>query len=123
MEPLIIKATEDTPEIVLDPENGIFKISDRSLPENAIEFYQPVFEWLKNYSKEPDTPTNFEFKLEYFTTSSAKQIIKILLILQEISTKSEVNIKWYYKKEDVDMYASGLKYQKLINANFELVEY
>ena len=47
MEKLIIEETEDTPEIILDPEQNIFKISKISVPENALDFYKPVLEWIK----------------------------------------------------------------------------
>ena len=42
METLKIAATEDTPNVVFDYENGEFIISGRSLPEDVTTFYQPV---------------------------------------------------------------------------------
>ena len=123
MESLFIEATEDTPEVKLDAEKGIFLFSERSLPENAFIFYQPILKWLNNYAEIPNKTTTINFKLDYYTTSSAKQIIKILLILEEINTKSEVVINWYYHKEDVDMYAIGLKYSKLVNLPLNLYDY
>ena len=122
MDQLIIEATEDTPLVHLDVEGDKFLIAERSLPENSIEFYQPVFEWLNQYIESPKDKTRFEFKLEYFNTSSAKQITKVLLILEKLASKSEVVIVWHYKKEDFDMLSSGQRYAKLININFEFVE-
>ncbi len=49
MEALDIKATNDTPRVILDPENDIFEISGRSLPEDVVTFYQPVLDWLDDY--------------------------------------------------------------------------
>src|SRR3989339_514623 len=115
MEALLIEATEDSPKIALDAANNLFQISGRSLPENAIGFYQPVFDWLQNYLQSPNTESVFEFQLEYFNTASAKQIAKILLFLEKLSIKSDVIVKWYYKQDDVDMLASGQRYAKLIN--------
>ena len=122
MEALLIEATEDSPKIALDAANNLFQISGRSLPANAIGFYQPVFDWLQNYLQSPNTESVFEFQLEYFNTASAKQIAKILLFLEKLSIKSDVIVKWYYKQDDVDMLASGQRYAKLINVKFEVLE-
>lgn len=123
MELLLIEATEDSPKINFDVSSNLFQITGRSLPENAIGFYQPVFDWLQSYLNEPAPVTIFEFQLEYFNTASAKQLAKVLLFLEKLSSKSEVCVKWYYKKDDVDMLASGQRYAKLINVKFEVLEH
>ena len=115
MEKLFIKETEDSPKIEFDYESKHFEISGRSLPENAIGFYESVLRWLDEYSATPLDMTIFNFKLEYFNTSSAKQLAKILLILEKLSEKgNKVIVNWYYQKEDTDMYASGNRFSKLI---------
>ena len=123
MNALIIEATEDTPGINFNPDKNTFIISDRSLPENAIGFFQQLYDWLESYFDNPNKKTIFDFKLEYFNTSSAKQIAKILIFLEKLSKKSEVTIRWFYKKGDIDMLYSGSRYSKLISANFELIEF
>ena len=123
IETLFIEASEDTPKVNLNPELQLFEISARSLPENAIGFYEPVLQWLNTFSEEPLATTVFDFKLEYFNTSSAKQLAKILLILENIAKKNNVLINWHYKKEDADMLASGTRFSKLIDLKFNLIEY
>jgi len=123
MEKLLIQATEDSPRIELDAQNNVFKISERSLPENSVLFYQPVIDWLTEYKKNPNAQTTFEIKLEYFNTSSSKQIAKILLILEEISKKSEVLVKWFYAENDRDIHSSGIRYSKLINIKFDFIKF
>ncbi|MCK4661515.1 MAG: DUF1987 domain-containing protein [Bacteroidales bacterium] len=122
MDPLIIEPTNDTPRINFDADKGVLEISERSLPENAIEFYHPLFEWIYNYIDNPQSKTLINFKLEYFSTSSAKQITKILFLFEKLADISDVLIKWYYKKEDIDMYSAGLKYSKLTDLVFEIIE-
>ncbi len=119
---LIIAETEDTPKVVLDAENGIFEISKRSLPEDSTHFFSPVMEWISDYSLSPNAKTNFVFKLEYFNTASAKQILKILSLLEKLSGKSEVSVIWHYEKEDLDMKSSGERYSKLVNVKILLEE-
>lgn len=123
MEKLHIKATEDTPEVYFSPDENKFIFSNKSLPEDAIAFFHPIFSWLNNYIDSPNKESVFSFKLEYFSTSTAKQLVKIFFLLEKLSETSKVEIKWYYQKEDTDMYASGLKYSKLIDLPFEIIEY
>ncbi len=122
MKAFIIDKQEDTPSVCLDKEKAIFEISGRSLPENAIAFYEPILQWLNQYKQDPLPETNFDFKLEYFNTASAKQIAKVLLLLQEISQKSKVLIRWHYLKDDTDMHASGVRFSKLLKIPFEFYE-
>ncbi len=123
MKPLIIEKTEDTPGINFDPDNNNFIISDRSWPENAIEFYQPIFDWLELYLQNPNSETIFGFQLEYFNTASAKQIAKLLLILEKFSNKTKITIRWHYDKDDIDMLTSGSRYAKLLNIQYEFIEH
>lgn len=123
MEPLIIAAKEDSPGINLDPVSGVFEMTYRSLPEDAIAFYNPIFEWLEQYKKEALPKTVFKFKLEYFNTSSAKQIYKLMTMLQELAKTNTVEVIWYYQQEDKDMCSSGERYAKLVSVPFSLVAY
>jgi hypothetical protein len=123
MEKLYFDHTEDTPKVLLDADNKVFSIEGRSLPENAVEFYLPILNWLNDYSKIPNASIIFKFKLEYFNTASAKQITKLLILLQQISEKIAVKIDWHYYREDADIMASGIRFAKLINAKIELIPY
>ena len=122
MEVLHIEGTEDTPEVLSDSGNNTFSISGRSFPENAIEFYEPIFAWLQKYAEEVENDMEFEFCMEYFNTSSSKQIAKIFLLLEKINENVFVQVIWKYKKEDSDMMASGMRFSKLLNLEFELRE-
>jgi hypothetical protein len=123
MDPLRIAATEDTPEIIFDPGNNIFKISNVSLPENAIEFYAPVLEWLKRYRDNALPTTIFDFNIEYLNTASSKQIFELIFLIDKINEKSNVTIRWHYDKIDEDMHALGIRFTHLVKVKFEMVEY
>lgn len=122
MNKLIIEETDDTPEVILDPENEIFKISKISVPENALGFYRPVLEWIKAYAENPNPKTVFDFNLEYVNTASSKQVIQVILLLQKVAEKSVVNVNWYYESIDEDMKNLGNRYKKLVSVPFEVVE-
>jgi len=64
MESLIIQKSEDTPQIEFDLVTGIFSITGRSLPENAIEFYKPILDWTESVLSESTGKTYvFQIKL------------------------------------------------------------
>ena len=98
MEKLRIEQTEDSPFVILDKENNRFEISGKSLPEDVIEFYLPVLNWLRNYKNDPSEKTEFNFKLLYFNTASSKLMLDILMILEEIKEKG--NIRLQTRKHD-----------------------
>jgi hypothetical protein len=122
MEPLIIQATDDTPEVIFDPQNKVFKISKISVPEDAYEFYAPIIQWIKEYSKNPLQKTIIEFDLEYVNSASAKQLIQLLLALEDLNKYSEVLIKWYYEAIDEDMQLLGKRFKNLADLDFEFIE-
>ena len=122
MEALRIEETEDTPKVVLDSENNVFSISGRSLPEDSVAFYEPVFNWLQQYTEIAEKDLDFEFFMEYFNTSSAKQFAKIFLLLEKLNEKVFVQVIWKCRKDDVDMASSGMRFSKLLNLEFEVRE-
>ena len=122
MEILCIQSSEDTPSIILDAASGKFEVALRSLPEDAATFYAPVLEWMMQYAKSPNEKTEFKFNLEYFNTSSAKQIFKLLNILEQIAKQKTMRVLWCYDKGDEDMLASGQRFSKLTELKFEMRE-
>ena len=123
MENIVIEKTDDTPSVSLDFLEGKIEISERSLPENAIDFYKPILEWVGEYSENPKEKTIVNINLEYFNTSSAKQIAKLLMLFKKLSINNLVNIKWYYSTDDSDMKYSGERFSKLLKLKFEFIEF
>ena len=125
METLKIAATEDTPNVVFDYENGEFIISGRSLPEDVTTFYQPVLEWLDGFSSNPKDGAKFHFKLEYFNTASSKILLDVFMKIEEISENSgkTFTIVWYSQDSDDDMLEAGEEYSELVTVPFEYVTY
>ncbi len=122
MEPLIIKKTEDTPQVEFDVQKGVFALTGRSLPENAIDFYKPIFAWVEDTLRQTTgKDIAVEIKLEYFNTASSKQIAKLFLLLESFIEQNTITIKWFYEKEDNDMLISGTQYAKFLNLKFEFL--
>lgn len=118
---LIIEETQDTPKIVLDQSNGIFEVSGRSLPENAVKFYSPVLQWMEEYFNNPNQTTSFEFKLDYFNSASTKKIFEIITILEKLSQKNfSVIVIWYHSKDDELIKNRGQEIKEMVDIPFEI---
>ncbi len=123
MENLIIEGTIKTPAIKLSGE-GQLEISGKSIPENSIGFYKPVYSWIDNYNQQPAAKTEIKISLEYFNTSSSKCLLDIFRKLETLkkSGKSAVTVSWHYEAEDEDMMEAGDDYNALIDLPFSLVK-
>lgn len=120
MAKLRIEPADDTPYILMDKEDGIFEISGKSMPEDVVGFYQPVFDWLDTYKANPLAKTVFVFKLVYFNTASSKVFLDILMKLEEINDSGkEVLVKWHSLKNDEDMRDAGEEYEEMTGLPFE----
>jgi hypothetical protein len=120
--PLLIEESGDTPNVVFDPTRPKFELSGRSLPENAAEFYQPLFEWIVEYSKNPLKKTVMEINMFYFNTSSSKMILDLLYRMEDLqSAGHEVQIIWYCDDDDEDMVEMGEEFSELIEVPVEII--
>jgi hypothetical protein len=122
MEPLIIESTSLTPGIKFDANQGVFEMKGRSIPENSLEFYQPVYEWLDDYLQNPKEKTVLKVQFDYFNTSSSKCILDILKRIDTLEDMDkDILIKWYYDENDEDMMEAGEDYSDLLESPFELI--
>jgi len=123
MESISIEGTTKTPTVKLEPQKGTIEIKGRSIPENSIEFYRPIVEWLEEYAKSPQKKTTVNIQLEYFNTSSSKCILDIFKKLESIKkARNEVVINWYYEEDDEDMLEAGEDYESIIRVPFKMIE-
>jgi len=121
MNAFLVEGTPKTPRIDFKPD-GSLEISGKSIPENSIEFYQPVYDWLDQYAQQPAKNTIIKIQLEYFNTSSSKCLLDVFRKLESLkkSGKSEVTVTWMYEEEDEDMMEAGDDYQTIDGVPFEL---
>ena len=124
METLLIEGSAKTPTIKFDAEQGVIEIKGRSIPENSIEFYKPLIDWLEKYSGKPKPNTIVNIQLEYFNTSSSKCILDVFKKLEFINKggQSDVIINWHYEEDDEDMLEAGEDYDSIIKVPFKMIE-
>ncbi|HLP11313.1 MAG TPA: DUF1987 domain-containing protein [Flavobacteriales bacterium] len=117
------EGTPKTPTITLDEQQGLLELSGRSIPENSIEFYKPILDWIEAYGSNPKPETKVNIKLEYFNTSSSKCILDFFKKLETLSKggKTKVAVNWHYEQDDEDMQEAGEDYQSIIEIPFSLI--
>ena len=120
MEDLKQEGSAKTPQVEFNA-SGELLLKGRSIPENSIEFYKPLIEWIESYSESPNSSTVLNVQLEYFNTSSSKCILDVFKKLESV-TGSEVSVKWYYEEDDEDMLEAGEDYEAIIDLPFEMIE-
>jgi hypothetical protein len=122
MDSLYLNKTSRTPQISLDPKQQIFEIEGRSIPENSVDFYKPVMQWMDFYRQHPNDKTRFVIRLEYFNTSSSKCLIDILRKLEKIYLDGhDVELEWYFEEKDDDMRESGEDFKEILKIPIRMI--
>lgn len=122
MENLIIKGEAKTPTIDFNYGKGELVISGRSIPENSIEFYKPIIEWLELLKVSEKDKIVLDIKLEYFNTSSSKCILDVFKKLEEIrGVGKDASIRWFFESDDEDMEEAGQDFSAIIKVPLELI--
>ena len=125
MNPFTAEQSPKTPLINFDPSTGVFELRGKSVPENSVIYYKPLFDWVELYVQNPAKSTTFNVQLDYFNTSSAKCIVDIFKKMELISKngKGEVLINWMYNEPDEDMLEAGEDYKSIIKIPFNLISF
>ena len=122
MESLILQASSRTPQVQFDINSGEFFIKGKSIPDNSVEFYKPVFEWLTKYFENPLKSNSITFALDYYNTSSAKCLADILKKIQAVYVAGgcTIEIIWVYQEFDEDMLEAGEEFKSSLTVPFTL---
>lgn len=128
MEKYYKEATPNTPEVLLDAENGVVRLTGESRPENVTEFYNPLNDWLRKYYAEiavSNDPVKMavEFKLSYYNSSSSKCLCEFCKIIKEFDVaQALIEIYWFYDEGDDDFKGAGEELSKIVDLPFIFVE-
>jgi hypothetical protein len=131
MESFIRDASAYTPSINFSPALRMLELKGVSLPENVIEFYSPVIEWLERFEndyadtllKEKDRSVRLVFKLSYYNSGTIRYLIAILNKMKRLIDKGIViTIEWHYETDDEHLLDSGKELSELTELPFIYVE-
>jgi hypothetical protein len=112
--------TSTTPEVKFSTD-GRLMIEGRSLPENVVEFYNPLIAWASMLKAEV---VKFDLNLEYLNSASSKKLLEVLRSLDVNKSIKELIINWHYESDDEDSLESGQIFEDLLTkAVFRYHEY
>lgn len=124
MEPLHIKEGQSTPNVSLNNKTGKLEFTGNSLPEDAVGFYAPVFNWIEDYVKLPAPETEVNIRLSYFNSSSSKAILDMLTMLESIAISGQkIEVIWHYLDLDEDMLSTGKEFEAMLKIPFSFLTY
>ncbi len=117
-----IPGTRSTPEVLLDPGTGTYRISGISIPENASEFYTPIIDWLRTHIPSLPEPRPVVFEMEYFNSSSMKTLFLILMELKNGLGSGRIKtINWLVEEDDESMIDAGETLAELAGIKMNVV--
>jgi hypothetical protein len=119
MKDILLEGTAKTPEVKFSIDPISMSISGRSIPENSIEFYKPLLDWVDQSIQSHDEVVCISVKLEYFNTSSSKCLMDLFKRIEKAAPMASVD--WYYEEEDEDMLEAGEDYDAIIDIPFRLI--
>ena len=122
MEELAIMGTPKTPAVRSDSIQGLLEITGRSNPENTIEVFKPIVNWVEEYVQNPGEKTTINIQLEHFNTSSSKSLIGILKRLEAVKKEGrDIIVNWYYDADDEDILEAGENFESMIEIPFNMI--
>lgn len=122
MRDLIIDPTRKTPEVKF-MGNGELFLTGISLPQNVIDFFLPIFNWLNELKSSSPKKITFTIDLVYLDTSSTKAILTMLKLLKEmVGAQGDLSVIWKYENGDADMLDQGEVLQRTTRIPFTFEE-
>lgn len=117
MKSLDVPRTRCTPRVRLESESGRALFEGSSYPENASDFYQPVFDWFQDYleamSADNAKPLRLELELVYLNSSSSKILMTIFDLLEDaVARGADVRVLWRYHPENETAHECGEEFKE-----------
>jgi len=124
MDNLYIPPTKSSMEVHFDKDTGILEMKGASYPENALDFFGPVNEWIRKYISEINKPMILNIYLNYLNTSSTKCLLDIFEVFEQYHySGGSLKINWYYAEDDEDIMETGQELAEDFDFPIEFIPY
>jgi hypothetical protein len=110
MSNLVIQATNSTPAVEFRKEGKLF-IEGRSLPENTLNFYQPLIDWAAKFKA---SQVNLDIYLEYLNSGSIKKLLELLKVFDANNLIKTFYVDWHYDQDDEDILENAQIFQEIL---------
>jgi hypothetical protein len=100
-------------------------MTGRLIPENAIEFFNPIDEWINEYFCNASDITYFEIYFEYINSEGIKHLLDFFHKIIHIhlkNNKKKLKIDWYYKDGDEDILEQGTFFSSVLKVPFNFIK-
>ncbi len=119
---ILLDKTTDCPYINFT-EDGFLEIEGRSITEDPFSFWQPLLEWVENYTHHAAPKTHVNIYLEYSNSSSNKYINELLRKLEDSHGKNtEVIVNWRFEEDDESVLQLGKDFESMLKLPFNFEE-
>jgi hypothetical protein len=110
VEKIVRDATDRTPAVVFDFENGVFSFKGESYPEDASAFFGPLHQAMEEFlQSEFNNDIVFDVEFAYFNSSSAKVLMNLFQLFEDAAKNDgkKTVINWHYNEDDDTMLEFG----------------
>jgi len=114
--------TELTPYVLIDEEKGYMKLEGESFHENVISFFKDISDWLGEYLKKDFDSFTFDCCLVYFSSSTIKVLLNMLLDMDNSKNSGKITVNWITTANNKIIIECGEDFQEdLEHIKFNLI--
>lgn len=123
MQDVELTASDRTPLLHFAFAEGRFLIEGESYPEDVRSFYDSPMKAFEQWLAAGDQAIEFDFRLVYFNSASAKVFFNLLERLEAVAEAGRpCTVRWYYASDDDNIRELGEEFgADLGAARFELI--
>ncbi len=123
MKNLHILGNMQMPEVNFET-SGLLSIKGISTPENVMEFYNPLFNWVNQFVKTKPNNITFQMFFDYLNTSSTRVLVELIKHINQLAKNNNIKASfiWQYEDDDEDMMEFGEELQVVTGVKIELKE-
>ncbi len=124
MSPLFIQGDRSLPSVDFNLTTGRLSITGRCIPENVLEAFAPMLDWLDGFCTLSPKAVVLDIRLEYFNSTSVSRLSTVVRKVADLRAKgTQVTINWHYEEDDEDMMESGNDIIEAFHVPMRLVPY
>ena len=118
---LHIKEGKNTPKVIGNAKLCELIFKGNSYPENVLQFYTPIFNWIEKLKQEKEEIT-VDCQFYYIASSSVIAFLKLLQKVESTFEKENIKFVWKYEEGDDDIKKIGQDYSTILNTPIQIIE-
>ena len=121
---LVITTKENSAHIEFDNETNTLVLKGHSMPEQAQQFFFPIFDWVNCYLKSNPEKTTLIVAFEYLHTGAARLVYELIKMLHKSEENgNRLTVSWCYEEDDEDMKDLGKEFSDILGIDFSFSEF